>query len=97
VGEPRAGAGKTQKPQNKLSGGNNELLPDIRTPGAAVGSDPAMATVGSGRRRRKVRPRPAGTPTRAHAGDAAGTGATAATARRSIEAHRVRPGRGQAG
>ena len=47
AGEPRAGAGKTEKPQNKLSGGSNELLPDTRTPGAAVGSDPAMATVGT--------------------------------------------------
>ena len=45
--EPRAGAGKTEKPQNKLSGGSNELLPDTGTPGAAVGSDPAMATVGT--------------------------------------------------
>jgi hypothetical protein len=47
AGQPRAGAGKTEKPQNKLSGGSNELLPDPRTPGAAVGSDPAMATLGT--------------------------------------------------
>jgi hypothetical protein len=46
-GEPRAGAGKTENVPNKLSGGSNELLPDSRTPGAAVGSDPAMATVGT--------------------------------------------------
>ena len=45
AGEPRAGAGKTEKPQNRLSGGSNELLPDTRTPGAAVGSDPAMAAL----------------------------------------------------
>jgi hypothetical protein len=42
---PRAGAGKTEKRQNELSGGSNELLPDLRTPGAAIGSDPAMAAV----------------------------------------------------
>ena len=47
AGEPRAGAGKTEKPQNKLSGGSNELLPDTGAPGAAVGSDPAMATLGT--------------------------------------------------
>jgi hypothetical protein len=47
AGQPRAGAGKTEKPQNKLLGGSNELLPDIRAPGAAVGSDPAMATLGA--------------------------------------------------
>ena len=34
-------------PATTLSGGSNELLPDTRTPGAAVGSDPAMATVGT--------------------------------------------------
>ena len=65
--EHRAGAEKNEKPQNKLSGGSNELLPDSRTPGAAVGSE--------------------------HPSDAAGTGATASGARRSIEVHRVRPGK----
>ena len=30
-----------------LSRGSNELLPDTRAPGAAVGSDPAMATLGT--------------------------------------------------
>jgi hypothetical protein len=45
--ERRAGARKTEKPQNKLSGGSNELPPDTGAPGAAVGSDPAMATVGT--------------------------------------------------
>ena len=45
--EARGGAGKTEKPQSKLSGGSNELLPDTRTPGAAVGSDPAMAALGT--------------------------------------------------
>ena len=45
AGEPRAG--KSEKPQNKLSGGSNELLPDTGAPGAAVGSDPAMATLGT--------------------------------------------------
>ena len=44
AGEPRAGAGKTE---NKLSGGSNELLPDTGAPGAAVGRDPAMATLGT--------------------------------------------------
>ena len=44
AGQPRADAGETEKPQNKLLGGGN-VLPDTRTPGAAVGSDPAMATV----------------------------------------------------
>jgi hypothetical protein len=47
AGEPRAGARKTEKRQNKLSGGSNELLPDLRTPGAAISSDPATATVGT--------------------------------------------------
>jgi hypothetical protein len=47
AGEPRACAGETQKPQSKLSGGSNELLPDIRIPGAAVGGDSAMATLGT--------------------------------------------------
>jgi hypothetical protein len=47
AGEPRAG-GKNENTPNKLSrGGNNELLPDTGAPGAAVGSDPAMATVGT--------------------------------------------------
>ena len=45
AGEPRAGAGKTEKPQNKLLGGSNELLPDTGAPGAAGGSDSAMATL----------------------------------------------------
>jgi hypothetical protein len=44
--EPRAG-GKTENAPNKLSEGSNRLLPDTRTPGAAVGSDPAIATVGT--------------------------------------------------
>jgi hypothetical protein len=44
--EPRA-RGENENTPNKLSGGSNELLPDPRTPGAAVGSDPAMATVGT--------------------------------------------------
>ena len=43
AGEPRAGAGKSEKPQNKLSGGSNELLPDTGAPGAAVGADPHLA------------------------------------------------------
>jgi hypothetical protein len=45
AGEPRAGAGETENTPNKLSRGSNELLSDTRTPGAAVGSDPAMATL----------------------------------------------------
>jgi hypothetical protein len=47
LGEPRAGARETENAPDKLSGGNNELLPDTGTPGAAVDSDPAMATVGT--------------------------------------------------
>ena len=47
AGEPRAGAGKSEKPQNKLSGGSNQLLPDTGAPGAAVDRDPAMATLGT--------------------------------------------------
>ena len=47
AGEPLAGAGKNEKPQNKLSGAANELLPDTGAPSAAVGSGPAMATVGT--------------------------------------------------
>jgi len=43
AGEPRAGAGETEKPQNKLLEEKSHDL-DTRTPGAAVGSDPAMAT-----------------------------------------------------
>jgi hypothetical protein len=46
-GEPRAGAGGTERLHNELSGGSNELLPDTRMPGSAVGSDPAMAAVGT--------------------------------------------------
>jgi hypothetical protein len=46
-GEPRAGAGKTEKPQNKLLEVQNGERLDFGTPGAAVGSDPAMATVGT--------------------------------------------------
>ena len=46
VGEPRA-RGKNENTPNELSEGRNELLPDTGTPGAAVGSDPAMATVGT--------------------------------------------------
>ena len=45
AGEPRAGAGETENAPNKLSRGSNELLPDTGAPGAAVGSDPAMATL----------------------------------------------------
>ena len=40
-------AGENENAPDKLSGGSNELLPDTRTPGAAVGSDPAMATLGT--------------------------------------------------
>ena len=47
AGAPRAGAGETENAPNKLSGGSNELLPDTRTPGATVGSDPAMASMGT--------------------------------------------------
>jgi hypothetical protein len=47
AGAPRAGAGETENAPNKLSGGSNELLPDTRTPRTAVGSDPAMATLGT--------------------------------------------------
>jgi hypothetical protein len=46
-GEPRAGAGKTEKPQNKLLEVQNGERLDFGTPGAAVGADPAMATVGT--------------------------------------------------
>jgi hypothetical protein len=44
AGKPLA-RGKNENTPNKLSEASNELLPDIRTPGAAVGSDPAMATL----------------------------------------------------
>lgn len=46
AGEPRAGAGKTEKLNNELSGGSNELLPDTRTPALAGPIDPQMAAVG---------------------------------------------------
>jgi hypothetical protein len=47
AGEPRAGAGKNEKPQNKLLEAQNAERLDFGTPGAAVGSDPAIATVGT--------------------------------------------------
>jgi hypothetical protein len=47
AGKPRAGAGEKENAPNKLSGGGNELPPDTGAPSAAVGSDPAMATVGT--------------------------------------------------
>jgi len=47
AGEPRAGAGETEKPQNELLEEKPHERLDTRTPGAAVGSDPAMATVGT--------------------------------------------------
>jgi hypothetical protein len=46
--EPRAGAGETEKPQNKyLEAQNGERL-DFGAPGAAVGADPQLAIVGGG-------------------------------------------------
>ena len=47
AGEPRAGAGETEKPQNKLLEEKPHERLDFGTPGAAVGSDPEMATLGT--------------------------------------------------
>jgi hypothetical protein len=44
--EPRAGAGKTEKPQNELLEEKPHERLDTRTPGAAVGADPHLATMG---------------------------------------------------
>ena len=48
AGEPRAGAGETEKPQNKLLEAQHGERVDFGAPGAAVGSDPELATVGGG-------------------------------------------------
>ena len=48
AGAPRAGAGETEKPQNKLLEAQNGERPDFGAPGAAVGADPELATVGGG-------------------------------------------------
>jgi hypothetical protein len=45
--EPRAGARETEKPQNKLLEAQNGEQLDFGAPGAAVGSAPAMATLGT--------------------------------------------------
>jgi hypothetical protein len=42
-----AGAGENEKPQNKLLEAQNAERLDFGTAAAAVGSDPAMATVGA--------------------------------------------------
>jgi hypothetical protein len=47
AGEPRAGAGETEKPQNKLLEAQNAERLDFGAPGAAVGADAAMATLGT--------------------------------------------------
>jgi hypothetical protein len=47
AGEPRAGAGKNEKSQNKLLEAQNGERLDSGAPGEAVGSDPAMATLGT--------------------------------------------------
>jgi hypothetical protein len=44
--EPRAGAGKTEKPQNELLEEKPHERLDTRTPGAAVGADTHLAAVG---------------------------------------------------
>jgi hypothetical protein len=46
--EPRAGARENEKPQNKLLEARNGERLDFGAPGAAVGADPQLATVGSG-------------------------------------------------
>ena len=46
AGEPRA-RGKSKPSKTNYQGARNELLPDARTPGAAIGSDPAMAPLGT--------------------------------------------------
>ena len=48
AGEPRAGAGETEKPQNKVLEGQNGERLDLGAPGAAIGADPHLATVGCG-------------------------------------------------
>ncbi|MCA1604573.1 MAG: hypothetical protein LC775_03640 [Acidobacteria bacterium] len=46
AGEHLAGAGKTEKPQNKLLEEKAYERLDTRTPGAAVGADTHLAAVG---------------------------------------------------
>ena len=48
AGEPRACAGETEKPQNKLLEAQNGERLDFGAPGAAVGANPQLATVGGG-------------------------------------------------
>ena len=48
AGRPRACAGETEKPQNKLLEAQNGERLDFGAPGAAVGANPQLATVGGG-------------------------------------------------
>jgi len=46
--EPRASAGENEKAQNKLLEAQNGERLDFGVPGASVGADPQLATVGGG-------------------------------------------------
>ena len=74
-GRASRGAGKNENTPNELLEEKPHERLDFGTPGAAVGADPAPGDRGRkrpGRRRRKVRPRPAGTLTRAARGRGCG-------------------------